>query len=215
VEEHEAAAPPQGDAVEGRTAAEAEAILGETGALPEESAEDDAATLRRELEAEQAIAADLRRELEAERQRAAEQLQARARTQADFDNYRRRMLTEQARWRDDAVADALRQLLPVFDNLERATQAAGELDAVKQGVDLTLRQLRGTLGTLGLEEIEVGEHAPFDPTRHEAMMQVESAEHAEGEVVRVERRGYSYKGALLRPALVAVAKAPAGRGDPA
>lgn len=197
MDEREAAAPPEGDAVEGRTAEDVETILGETGALPEESAEDSAAALREELEAE--------------RRRAGEHLAARARLQADFDNYRKRMTAEQARWRDDAVADALRQMLPVFDNLERALVAAGDADSVRKGVDLTLRQLRELLQGFGLEEIAVDGHMPFDPNRHEAVSPVESAEHAEGEVVTVERRGYTFKGALLRPALVTVAKAPAGR----
>ncbi|HVB11406.1 MAG TPA: nucleotide exchange factor GrpE [Bacillota bacterium] len=203
MEEREAA-PPEGDAVEGRTEDDVETILGETGALPEESAEESTEALRQEMDG-------LRAELEAARRQAGEHLQARIRLQADFDNYRKRMMTEQARWRDDAVADAIRQELPAFDNLERAAGAAGDLEAVRKGVDLTLRQLREVLRGLGLEEIAVGDHTPFDPNLHEAISPVESAAHAEGEVVKLERRGYTFKGALLRAALVTVAKAAAGR----
>jgi molecular chaperone GrpE len=180
---------------------DAETVLGETGALPEESAAEGQA-------ADAPAEPDLAAALAAERQRAAEYLDALQRLKADFDNYRRRMLSEQGRWQENAVGAFLATLLPVVDNLERAVAAAGDAEAVRQGVELTLRQLREVLAKAGLEPMEaVGQ--TFDPTRHEAMAQVESAAHREGEITAEFRRGYLFKGQVLRPALVQVAKAPA------
>lgn len=150
--------------------------------------------------------AELEATLDAERQVGR---QARARLQADFDNYRKRMLTEQARWRDDAQADLLLALLPVFDNLERAAQAAGDADAVRKGVDLTLRQLSEVLERAGLKAFEsLGR--PFDPNRHEAMAQQPADDkHKDGDVMVEYLRGYLWKGQVLRHALVVVARSDA------
>ncbi|MCL6522543.1 MAG: nucleotide exchange factor GrpE [Firmicutes bacterium] len=170
----------------------------------------DAEEAREEAAGEEA----LRRELEQARALAAEYLETAQRLKADFDNYRRRMFQEQARWKADGVAEAVAELLPVADNLERALAAGGEnAAALRQGVELTLRQLREALGRLGVEAVESVGH-PFDPSVHEAVQRVEGSGRPEGEVVGEIRKGYRMRERLLRPALVAVAagaEAPAGR----
>ncbi|MDI3298314.1 MAG: nucleotide exchange factor GrpE [Bacillota bacterium] len=159
----------------------------------------------------------LARELEQARAQAAEYLETAQRLKADFDNYRRRMFQEQARWKADGVAEAVLELLPVADNLERALAAGGSAaEALRQGVELTLRQLREALARLGVEAVEsVGR--PFDPAVHEAVQRVEGSGRPEGEVVQEVRKGYRMRDRLLRPALVAVAaaggEAPAGGED--
>lgn len=137
------------------------------------------------------------------------------RLKADFDNYRRRMMQEQARWQEAAVAAFVQELLPVLDNLERALASSRGDDAVRaaealrQGLELTLRQFRLVLERSGLTAIEaVGQ--PFDPTRHEAMMRVEDPGYAGDTVVEEFQKGYIFKGQVLRPSLVKVAVAPSG-----
>lgn len=147
--------------------------------------------------------------------RAEEYLAQLQRLKADFDNYRRRMMQEQVRWQEQAVGRFVAQLLPVLDNLERAL-LAGEgagVDALRQGLEMTLRQFRDVLAREGVTPIEaVGR--PFDPACHEAMMRVEGGEREEDTVVEEFQKGYLYKGAVLRPALVKVAVAGPRAADP-
>jgi molecular chaperone GrpE len=156
--------------------------------------------------AEAAEMAALRQELDAQTRLAADYLDGLQRLKADFDNYRRRMMGEQARWRDMAVAEFIGGVLPVVDDLERAVAAGGDAEAVRQGVAMTLRQFHQVLLRAGVEPMEpVGR--PFDPTVCEAVEQVPSGEHPDGTVMAEMRRGYLFKKQVLRPALVRVAKA--------
>lgn len=156
--------------------------------------------------AEARLADAERRAAEAER-RAEDLLAQLQRMKADFDNYRRRMTQEQARWQEGAVARFVAELLPVIDNLERglgSAAGAAETDALRQGFELVVRQLHEVLERHGVRPIEaVG--TPFDPERHEAMARVEEGDRAEDTVVEEFRKGYFYKGSVLRPALVKVA----------
>jgi molecular chaperone GrpE len=138
------------------------------------------------------------------RARADELLASLQRLKADFDNYRRRVAQEQARWGEAAVAAFVAQLLPAVDNLERAAAATGDAEAVRRGVELTLRQIREVLASVGVEPLEaVGQ--PFDPERHEAVARGSAPGVAEGTVIEEYRRGYAMRGSVLRPALVKVA----------
>jgi molecular chaperone GrpE len=136
------------------------------------------------------------------------------RTAADFDNFRKRSRREI----DDAVRQgkeaAVRELLPVFDNLERAILHAGQatdVKAVADGVSMVLRQFLEAAGRLGIRRIEaVG--LPFDPMRHEAIQQMETTEHPAGTIVTEVQPGYTIGDKLLRASMVIVAKPPA---DPA
>ncbi|MGH9027066.1 MAG: nucleotide exchange factor GrpE [Acidimicrobiia bacterium] len=123
--------------------------------------------------------------------------------QADFENYRKRMLREQTALVERATEGLVEQLLPVLDSLEAALVAIDPDDKVRKGVELVYAELLGVLEKAGLSRIEAT-GKPFDPAEHEAVMQ----DDGDGEpVVReVVRTGYRLKGRVLRPAMVAVAR---------
>ncbi len=132
------------------------------------------------------------------------------RTAADFDNYKKRARREMDEARLKAKEEVLREILPGLDNLERAIAAAAGVDGaagVVDGVKLVLRQFQSALERFDVRPFSaVGE--AFDPARHEAISQVETTVHPPGTVAAEMQRGYTIGARLLRPALVAVAKAP-------
>lgn len=134
------------------------------------------------------------------------------RAAADLENYRKRARKDVEDARFKAKEEALRDILPVLDNLERAVAAANDTtsaQAVIDGVKLVLRQAQSALERSDVKPFNsVGE--PFDPQRHEAISQIETAEHPPGSVAVELQKGYMLGARLLRPALVGVAKAPAG-----
>ncbi len=127
------------------------------------------------------------------------------RTQADFDNFRRRSRQEREELLKFASEGLITELLPVLDNFDRAFAAADKTgkDFVS-GVQMIYRQLKEVLAKEGLEEI-AAEGEEFDPNKHEAIMQVE-ADADENIVVEEMRKGYTLKGKVIRPAMVKVAK---------
>ncbi len=133
------------------------------------------------------------------------------RTAADFDNYRKRARREAQDLERRAREDMLRDLLPVFDDLERAAQHAGsakDVQSLAEGINIVMRQFSDTLGKLGIERLEsVGQ--AFDPTLHEAIQQLETDAHPPGSVAAEVRAGYRFGDRLIRPAMVVVAKPPA------
>jgi molecular chaperone GrpE len=126
------------------------------------------------------------------------------RLQADFDNFRKRVRGEKQEWSTQAVCDLVRELLPVIDNLERAREAEGSLEALVSGVDLVYRQLLSVLEKQGLAAIEAC-GSPFDPNCHHAILQVECGE-PENTVVEELQKGYRMQERVLRPSMVKVAK---------
>jgi molecular chaperone GrpE len=126
------------------------------------------------------------------------------RTQADFDNYRKRTAQQASQAAERAKAGLLRELLPVVDNLERALAAAADSEGpLHEGVKLVLADLQGVLTRSGVESLEpAGER--FDPNVHEAIstMPVEGSE--AGLVVEVVEKGYRMRDAVIRPARVVV-----------
>jgi molecular chaperone GrpE len=136
------------------------------------------------------------------------------RTAADFDNFRKRAQKDREDARLKAREEVLKEILPGIDNLERALAVGGSSsEAVVSGVRLVLRQFQNALERVEVKSFEsVG--AAFDPTRHEAISQIETAEQPAGTVVTEMQRGYTIGPRLLRPALVAVAKAPADVAPP-
>jgi molecular chaperone GrpE len=125
------------------------------------------------------------------------------RERAELENFKKRMQREKADALRFASEPLIRDLLPVVDNLERAVEHAGSGQSVVEGVRLVLKSLQDILERHGVKRIEaVG--APFDPSRHEAMAQVESAEHEPNRVVAQHHSGYLLHDRLLRPALVSV-----------
>jgi molecular chaperone GrpE len=126
------------------------------------------------------------------------------RTAAEFDNYRKRMDRERRDLAEYTAAEAIKDLLPIIDNLERALQAAALDDPLRKGVELIHMQMLEILRRRGVTPIEaLG--ADFDPNVHEAVTQEESAQHREGEVMEELQRGYKVGDRLLRPAMVKVA----------
>jgi molecular chaperone GrpE len=128
-----------------------------------------------------------------------------ARAQAEFENARRRASKEQQEFRDYAVADAIKSLLPVVDSLERALQVKSDAAELRSGVELIYKQLQAALAKLSVHPI-VSKGEPFDPRYHEAVEMVETTEAPDHQVIEELQRGYKVKDRLLRPAMVKVAR---------
>ena len=143
-------------------------------------------------------------ELEALRRERDDLKDALLRRRADFENFRRRVERERAGVATEAEAGILRQILGTVDNLERALGAGGAESGLREGVELTHRELLSLLDSLGVETLApLGQR--FDPAVHQAIVHEPAAGFEAGTVAEVFRRGYTYKGRLLRPALVKVA----------
>jgi molecular chaperone GrpE len=128
-----------------------------------------------------------------------------ARLQAEFENARKRAAREQQDFREYAVADAIKPLLPVLDSFERALQSAPEKSEFRGGVELIYKQLQDALAKLGVQPIAAkGEQ--FDPHIHEAIEMVDTDKANDHEVLEELQRGYKLKDRLLRPAMVKVAR---------
>jgi molecular chaperone GrpE len=127
-----------------------------------------------------------------------------ARAQAEFENARRRASKEQQDFRDYAVADAIKSLLPVMDSLERALQVKSDSAELRAGVELIYKQLEAALAKLSVHPIASKGEA-FDPRYHEAIEMVETSQAPDHQVVEELQRGYKFKDRLLRPAMVKVA----------
>jgi len=130
------------------------------------------------------------------------------RSQAEIENLKKRFQRDKEELAKFSNESLVKQLLPVIDSLEKAIAHAendDSLDALKQGVELTLKSLRETLEKAGLEEVKaVG--GQFDPNYHEAMGAQEVPDHAPGAVVQEFQKGYLLNNRLIRPAMVMVNK---------
>jgi molecular chaperone GrpE len=129
---------------------------------------------------------------------------------AEFENYKRLSLRDQREQVRYGNEQLVKELLPVVDNLERAIKAAKDNaanDALVQGVELTLKQLHGTLTKFGVQTIEaVGQ--PFDPSAHQAVSQVASDTVPAQHVAEEYQRGYRLHDRTIRAAMVAVSSGP-------
>lgn len=135
------------------------------------------------------------------------------RLRADFENFRKRSDRERGEMRVTASAALIRDLLPVLDNLERATAHLPENcpEEFRRGLSLILQQLRGVFEQAGLRSVEA-EGAAFDPAVHEACAMVPTEDLPPNQVVDVIQAGYTMGGKLLRPARVRVSARPAADG---
>lgn len=162
------------------------------------------ATEAPETAAETAAELDPWEQLEAE---AAKWKEVSLRTAAEMENLRKRT----AREREEAIRYAnqrlLEDLLPVIDNFEMGMQAAAQdtSSMIYIGMDMVRKQLSEFLSNQGITEIPTT--GQFDPNLHDAVSQ-EPSDKAEGEILRVSRRGYKLRDRLLRPASVVVSAAP-------
>jgi molecular chaperone GrpE len=169
-------------------------------AEPGERAEPDASQRPAEAGAPAPAAGGLGAELESLRAALDERTRDLQRITAEYANYRKRVERDRMLVGEQATANVLKALLPVFDDLDRAREH-GEL---VEGVAAVVDQLVATTAKFGLTPFgEKGD--PFDPTRHEAVAHLTSAEVSEPTCVDVLRRGYLLGDRLLRPAMVAVA----------
>jgi molecular chaperone GrpE len=156
-------------------------------------------------DAEHEQTSGLEGDVEAAKQEAAEYRDHLMRLQAEFDNYRKRVLKEQTRALELASEPLVRRLLEVLDEFELALMAAEQrpdFEKFLHGVELVYAKLVETLKSEGLERIEA-EGRPFDPERHEALMGSSSGQ-GDPLVADVLRQGYVLKGRVVRPAGVRV-----------
>lgn len=183
---------------------------GAPGAIEQAPAEGVAAPAPSPEEAAAAQAAKLKEE-------AAKLKDQLLRMAADFDNFRKRARREVEDARARGRNETLAELLPVFDNLHRAVQHAStatEAASIHSGIQMVLTQLDSALSRVGVTPIEtVGKL--FDPSRHDAIQQIERDDVEPGTIVEEVQRGYANGERLVRAALVVVAraKAPAATVD--
>jgi molecular chaperone GrpE len=142
-----------------------------------------------------------------EEDEAAKYLELAKRTQADFENYRKRMARENAQAAERGAAKLAKALLPALDHLELSLKGAeGHADAdVIKGFALVRDELLGALEKSGIQAFSP-QGEPFDPNEHEAMAQQPSEEAESGTVLEVYQRGFRINGQVLRPARVVVAQ---------
>ncbi len=130
------------------------------------------------------------------------------RAAADLDNYRKRV----ARDRDELIRSTresvINALLPALDNLERALEHSAPDTPLHEGLLQVQKQFQRALGDFGLAEIIAKPGDTFDPSLHEAVSQIASADFAEGTVVEQMHSAYKIGNRLLRPARVVVSKGP-------
>jgi len=131
-----------------------------------------------------------------------------ARLQAEFENARKRTAREQQEFRDYALTDTIKTLLPVLDSFDRALQvSAGEKSDLRNGLELIYRQLQDALNKIGVRAI-AAKGELFDPHVHEAIEMVDTSEARDHQILDELQKGYKLKDRLLRPAMVRVARNP-------
>lgn len=127
--------------------------------------------------------------------------------QADFDNYRKRMVREFQEVSQRSNEKLIASVLNVVDDLERAIETGKKIDsagALLEGVEMVYKNLYAILEREGLTRIEaVGK--PFDPNMHEILAKVPTDDHEDGIVIEEARKGFTFKGKVLRPSVVMIA----------
>jgi len=189
--------------------------LRDTGAVPSEVFHEspEEAEVVAESTAEQVLPEDilhLKKQCEEAQKCAEEEHENFLRAVADFNNYRRRVREELEQAGKFAIEDFIIRLLPILDDFSRAIKAAeetGEFDALHGGVILILRQLQDLLAKNGVQPIQAAGRQ-FDPTIHEAVMRVETAEYPDNTIVEEVQKGYMMGDKVIRPSMVKVARRP-------
>lgn len=137
------------------------------------------------------------------------------RSMAEFDNFRKRTIKEKSIMYDDGIRSTVEKLLPVLDNLERAVLASLNSNqndeennpsnsGLKQGVEMTLRQFKDILDSIGVKEIEA-QNQKFNPKFHQAVAHIEDESYEAETVIEVLQKGYIYKDKVIRYSTVKVA----------
>ena len=155
----------------------------------------------REVKKLEAEIEKLKAELDAKNAELAAESDKYVRMLAEYDNFRRRTAKEREAVYADAYADAITEMLPIIDNLERAAMYS-DAETVGKGVQLTLKGLHDVFEKIGVSEVET---ETFDPNIHNAVMHVEDEAYGEGAIVEVLQKGYRKGDKIIRYAMVKVA----------
>lgn len=174
----------------------AEEVVEEQQASNTETEKKEKKTSKKEVEA-------LKKEIEGLKLSLEEQNDKYLRIVAEYDNYRKRALKEKEGIYSDAYVDAVKELLPILDNLERAVNFA-ESGNLAEGVTLTLNMFKDIFSKMGVEEI-VTENTEFDPNLHNAVMHIEDENIGENMIVETFSKGYKKGDKIIRYAMVKVA----------
>ena len=126
------------------------------------------------------------------------------RTAAEFDNFKKRTERERAGVAEYAKAGIIKQILPILDNIDRASAADKASEDYLKGIELIIKQFEALAGNLGIEEVaKVGD--TFDPNFHEAVMHIEDETLGENVIAEVLQKGFKIGDTVIRPAMVKVA----------
>lgn len=126
------------------------------------------------------------------------------RTAAEFDNFKKRTERERAGVAEYAKAGIIKQILPILDNIDRASAADKASEDYLKGIELIIKQFEALAGNLGIEEVaKVGD--TFDPNFHEAVMHIEDPSLGENVISQVLQKGYKLGDTVIRAAMVQVA----------
>lgn len=128
---------------------------------------------------------------------------------ADLQNYRKRVTQERADWAQDAQKQVIIDILAIIDNFERALEQEKKREETAHvawlaGFEMIYQSLEKLLAKFGVQEIT--DFSVFNPKYHEALVQVESDKHKQGDIVQVLQKGYTMHDKVIRPAIVSVAK---------
>ena len=158
---------------------------------------------KKKLKKAEAQIAELEKQLEESKAELAAEKDKYMRMIAEYDNYRRRTAKEKDGIYADAYTDALKGILPILDNLERAV-GVSEAEALQKGLAMTLKGAEDALAKMGVTSFgQKGE--AFDPEKHNAVMHIEDEQYSEGEITEVYQKGYAKGDKILRFAMVIVA----------
>ncbi len=126
------------------------------------------------------------------------------RTAAEFDNFKKRTEREKASVAEFAKAGLIKQLLPIIDNIDRASAADRESADYIKGIEMIVKQFESVVSNLNIEEIAKAGDS-FDPNYHEAVMHIEDESVGENTIVEVLQKGYKIGSTVIRAAMVKVA----------
>ena len=126
------------------------------------------------------------------------------RTAAEFDNFKKRTEREKASVAEFAKAGLIKQLLPILDNIDRASATEKDTPDYIKGIEMIVKQFEGIAANLGIAEVaQVGD--TFNPEMHEAVMHVEDETLGENVIADVLQKGYKIGDTVIRAAMVKVA----------
>jgi molecular chaperone GrpE len=194
-----ASAPPEAPA---SAPAPAPASVSSAAAPPSAVPDDELATLKAELELSTARGREMMQKLKDEHERM-------LRAAADLDNFKKRAAKEKEEIQKFGVERLLKDLIPVYDNFDRALEHAREpsdFDSLKKGVEMIRRLFEDTLGKHGVKSFS-SKGEPFDPTKHEAMKAEVTDAVPPNQVLAEVLKGFTLNERLVRPALVIVSRA--------